>query len=153
LSYKAKIQRKKPSWIRARLGFHLPTLYVVNLESNPETQLSHIKGWEGDPRTFSRHLSPPNTRALETSRALHILARSNLRHRYNTSIVATPSIKSDKQDVGLYPTRGLNLGKTCVYLCRLITVEFAGSHNRSMSRKPSSMGIAGVKPRHQPSRI
>jgi hypothetical protein len=52
---------KKPSWIRTRLGFYLPTLYVVDLESNPETQPSHIKGWEGDPRasldTFRHH--PP----------------------------------------------------------------------------------------------
>jgi hypothetical protein len=41
----------------------------------------------------------------------------------------------------------LNLGKTCVSLCHLIAVEFAGSHMRSMIRKPSSMGIAGVEPR------
>jgi hypothetical protein len=40
-----------------------------------------------------------------------------------------------------------NLGKTCVSLCRLIAVEFAGSHKLFMSRKPSSMGIAGVEPR------
>jgi hypothetical protein len=65
-----------------------------------------------------------------------------------STIVATPSIKSDKQDVGLYPTRGPNRGKTYVSLCHLITVEFAGSHKLFMSRKPSSMGIAGVEP-HQ----
>jgi hypothetical protein len=35
-----------------------------------------------------------------------------------------------------------------VYLCfRLIAVEFAGSHKRSMNRKPANMGIAGVEPR------
>jgi hypothetical protein len=88
----------------------------------------------------------PSARILESS---PLSARSNLRHRCNSTIVATPSIKSDKQDVGLYPTRGPNLGKTCVSLCRLIAVEFAGSHKRSMIRKPSSMGIAGVEPRHQ----
>jgi hypothetical protein len=33
-------------------------------------------------------------------------------------------------------------------LCfRLIAVEFAGSHKRSMIRKPANMGIAGVEPR------
>jgi hypothetical protein len=36
-----------------------------------------------------------------------------------------------------------------VSLCfRLIAVEFAGSHNRSMNRKLTNMGIAGVEP-HQ----
>jgi hypothetical protein len=36
-----------------------------------------------------------------------------------------------------------------VSLCfRLIAVEFAGSHKRSMNRKPANMGIAGVEP-HQ----
>jgi hypothetical protein len=64
-----------------------------------------------------------------------------------STIVATSSIKSDKQDVGLYPTRGPNLGKTCVSQCRLIAVEFVGSHKLFMSQKPSSMGIAGVEPR------
>jgi hypothetical protein len=86
----------------------------------------------------------PSTRILESS---PLSTRSNLRHRCNTTIVTTPSIKSDKEDVGPYPTRGPNLGKTCVSLCRLIVVEFAGSHKRSMIRKPSSMGIAGVEPR------
>jgi hypothetical protein len=62
-------ERKKPSWIRTRLGFYLLTLYIVDLESNPETQPSHIKGWEGDPRTprhffATIHLS---TRNLESS--------------------------------------------------------------------------------------
>jgi hypothetical protein len=52
---------------------------------------------------------------------------------------------SDKQDVDYYPTRGPNLGKTCVSLCRLIAVEFAGSHKRSMIRKPSNMGIAWIE--------
>jgi hypothetical protein len=42
------------------------------------------------------------------------------------------------------------MGKTCVSLCRLIAVEFAGSHKRSMSQKPSSMDIAGVEPRQPP---
>jgi hypothetical protein len=36
---------------------------------------------------------------------------------------------------------------TLVTLCYLIAVEFIGSHIRSMNQKPSSMGIAGVKPR------
>jgi hypothetical protein len=64
----------------------------------------------------------------------------------NTIAVNTQAIKSDKQDVGRYPTRGPNLGKTYVSLCRLITVEFAGSPDRTMIRKPSSMGITGVEP-------
>jgi hypothetical protein len=139
LPCKVKIRGKKPSWIRTRLGFYLPTLYVVDLESNPETQPSHIKGWEGDRRTPLDTFSSPYTRALVTSRALHFSARSHLRHHCNTSTVATPSIKSDKQDVGLYPTRGPNLGKTCVSLRCLIAVEFTGSHKRSMSQKPSSI--------------
>jgi hypothetical protein len=141
LKYKAKTRRKRPSWIRIRLGFYLPSLYVDVLENNPETPPSPIKGWEGEPRRVDA-FPPPYTSVLESSSAFHLSARSNLRHRYNTSIVATSSIKSDKQDVGLYPTRGPNLGKTCVSLCRLIAIEFAGSHKRSMSRKPSSMGIA-----------
>jgi hypothetical protein len=33
-----------------------------------------------------------------------------------------------------------------LYFC-LIAVEFAGSHKRSMNRKPANMGIAGVEPR------
>jgi hypothetical protein len=37
---------------------------------------------------------------------------------------------------------------TLVTLCRLIAIEFVGSHMRSMIRKPSSMGIAGVEPYH-----
>jgi hypothetical protein len=63
----------------------------------------------------------PSARILES---FPLSARSNLSHRCNTTIVATLSIKSDKQDVGLYPTRGPNLDKTCVPLCRLIAVEF-----------------------------
>jgi hypothetical protein len=146
LSCKVKIRRKKPSWIRTRLGFYLPTLYVVDLESNPETQPSHIKGWEGDPRTSldtfaTIHLSARN---LESSPLFGYIQSTPSLY---TSIVVTPSIKSDKQDVGRYPTRELNLGKTCVFLRRLIAVEFAGSHRLSISRKPSSMGIAGVEPR------
>jgi hypothetical protein len=43
-SCKMKIRRKKSSWVRTRLGFYLRTLYIVDLENNPETQLSHIKG-------------------------------------------------------------------------------------------------------------
>jgi hypothetical protein len=31
------------------------TLYIVDLEINLESQPSHIKGWEGDPRT-ARHV-------------------------------------------------------------------------------------------------
>jgi hypothetical protein len=33
-------------------------------------------------------------------------------------------------------------------MCRLIAVDFAGSHKLFMSRKLSSMGIAGVEPCH-----
>jgi hypothetical protein len=42
----------------------------------------------------------------------------------------------------------VNLGKTSCAPRRLSTaVEFAGSHIRYIDRKPSSMGIAGLKPR------
>jgi hypothetical protein len=92
----------------------------------------------------------PGARILKSS---PLSARSNLRPRCNTTIVATPSIKSDKQDLGHYPTRGSNLGKTCVSLCRLIAVEFAGSRKHSMIRKPSSMGIVGVEPRQMVNKI
>jgi hypothetical protein len=34
-----------------------------------------------------------------------------------------------------------------LHLCRLIAVEFTGSHKLFMSRKPSSMGIVEVEPR------
>jgi hypothetical protein len=48
----------------------------------------------------------------------------------------------------------VNLGKTSCAPRRLSTaVEFAGSHMRSMNRKPSSVGIAGVEPRHQPTAV
>jgi hypothetical protein len=137
LACNARTRRTRPSRIRTRLGFHLPPLYVVNLESNPETQPSHINGWEGCPRvprnTFS--IIHPSARILERSTAV------------NTTVVNTQAIKSDKQDVGLYPTRESNLGKTCVPLCYLIAVEFAGSPDRTMIRKPSSMSIIGDKPR------
>jgi hypothetical protein len=118
------------------------------MEDNPETQPSPIKGWEGDPVAL-RHFSPSSTRALEFSRALHLRLDPIYALVVNTTILTTPSIKSDKQDVGYYPIRGSNIGKTCVSLCRLITIEFAGSHKRSMIRKPSSMGIAGVEPRQE----
>jgi hypothetical protein len=128
-------------------GLFKPTLSVFCLEENPETQPSPIKGWEGDP-VAARHFSPSSTRALEFLRDPHLRLDPIYALAVNTTIVITPSIKSDKQDVGHYPTRGPNLGKTCVSLCRLIAVEFVGSHMHSMIRKPSSMGIAGVEP-HQ----
>jgi hypothetical protein len=51
LAYTTRTRRRRPSRTRTRLGFNLPHLSVINLENNPETQPSHIKGWEGDPRT------------------------------------------------------------------------------------------------------
>jgi hypothetical protein len=89
----------------------------------------------------------PSARILKRS---PLSAKSNLGHCFNTTIVATPSIKSHKQDMGLYPSRGPNRGKTCVSLHRLIAIEFTGSHKRSMIRKPSSMGIAVVEPHQEP---
>jgi hypothetical protein len=84
---------------------------------------------------------------LEFLRAPHLRLDPIYAIAVNTTTVIAPSIKTDKQDIGHYPTRGPKLGKTCVSLRCLIAVEFAGSHKRSMIRKPSSMGIAGVEPR------
>jgi hypothetical protein len=131
-------------------GLFKPTLYVIGLENNPETQPLPIKGWEGDPAAI-RCLFPPSTRALDPSRAPHPRLDPIYALAINTTTVITPAIKSDKKDVGHYPTRGPNLGKTYVSLCRLIAVEFVGSHIRSMNQKPSSMGIAGVEPHHRAS--
>jgi hypothetical protein len=134
---------RRPSWIRFRLGF-IQTGSICTLlggqSRDPTFAYKRLRGrsCSGQMPFATIH---PSAQILESS---PLSARSNLRHRCNTTIVTTPSIKSDKQDIGLYPTRGPNLGKTCVSLCRLI----AGSHKRSMIRKPSSMGIAGVEPHH-----
>jgi hypothetical protein len=117
------------------------------VEDNPETQPLLINDWEGD-SVAERHFSPSSTQALEFSRVPHLRLDPIYALAVNTTIVTTPSINSEKQDIGRYPTRGPNLGKTCASLCRLIAVEFAESHKRSMIRKPSSMGIAGVEPHH-----
>jgi hypothetical protein len=133
---------RRPSRIRARLGF-IQTDSICTLlggqSRDPTFAYKRLGGRSCSGWTLFAiiHLS---ARILESS---PLSARSNLRPRCNTTIVTTPSIKSH------YPTRGPNLGKTCVSLCRLIAVEFAGSHKRSMIRKPSSMGIAGVEPRQQ----
>jgi hypothetical protein len=62
---------RRPSWIRARIGFIQIDSICTCLEDNPGTQPLPIKGWEGDP-VAARHFSPSNTRALEFSRALHL---------------------------------------------------------------------------------
>jgi hypothetical protein len=67
LAYTARTRRRRSSRIRKHLGFHLPPLSVVSLESNPETQPSHIKGWEGEPRTWldTFHLPPERSNPRE----------------------------------------------------------------------------------------
>jgi hypothetical protein len=110
--YTARTRRRRPSQIRTRLGFIQPHLSVVNLESNHETQPSHTKGWEGDPKTpldtFHLH---PSARILESSPTS---ARSNLCHRCKHLCCNTITIKSDKQDVGLYPSGGQTWVNSCV---------------------------------------
>jgi hypothetical protein len=68
LAYTARTRKIRPSQNQTRQGFNLPHLSVINLENNSETQPSHIKGWEGDPRTSLDTFST-STQALESSRA------------------------------------------------------------------------------------
>jgi hypothetical protein len=98
----ARTRSRRPSQTRTRLGFNLPHLSVINLENNPETQPSHIKGWEGDPRTALDTFSPPPPER-SNSRELITLARSNLCRHCAHLVVNNIAIKPDKQDVGCYP--------------------------------------------------
>jgi hypothetical protein len=111
LVYTTKTRRRRPSQTRIHLGFNLPHLSVINLGNNPETQPSHIKGWEGDPSSSLDTFPPPpersNPRELTST-------RSNLRHRCKHLRYNTIAIKSDKQDVGLYPPGGRIWINSCV---------------------------------------
>jgi hypothetical protein len=137
---------RRPNRIRTCLGF-TRTDSICNLLGEQSRDPTFAYKRLGRRSCRDRRLFPPSTRALESSRAPHPRLDPIYALAVNTPTVITPSIKSDKQDVGHYPIRGPNLSKTCVSLCRLIAVEFAGSYKRSMIRKPSSMGIAGVEPR------
>jgi hypothetical protein len=116
------------------------------LENNTETQPSPIKGWEGElvERDTVFHLPYPSARILESSSPS---ARSNLRPHCKCHHCNHPINKVKQAGCRSLPNKEPHLGKSCVSLCRLISVEFARSHMRSMIRKPSSMGIAGVEPR------
>jgi hypothetical protein len=74
----------------------------------------------------------PNLTGLRGTQITGSISYTLVTLAVNTTIVNTPTIKSDKQDVGHYPTRGPNLGKTYVSLCCLIAIEFAGSPDRTM---------------------
>jgi hypothetical protein len=70
-----------------------------------------------------------------------------MRHHYNTSNY-TSNTRSDKNDVGLYPSRGRTWVNPHVLLFLSKAIESASAHALSMNRKPLNMGISGVEPRH-----
>jgi hypothetical protein len=93
----------------------LPTnLYVTDLENNPETQPSHIKGWEGALEKilhfYHLHLS---AQILEsTSPWLDSIYIAIVAHLALNTI----AVKSDKQDVGCYPLISHKYRGSCVAL-------------------------------------
>jgi hypothetical protein len=96
---------RRSSQIRARLGF-IQTDSICTLlggqSRDPTFAYKRLGGRSCSGETLFAIIHP-GARILESSLPL---ARSNLCHRCNTTIITTSSIKSDKQDVGLYPTRG-----------------------------------------------
>jgi hypothetical protein len=96
---------RRSSQIRARLGF-IQTDSICTLlggQSRDATFAYKRLGGRSCSGETLFAIIHPGAQILESSSPS---ARSNLRHRCNTTIITTSSIKSDKQDVGLYPTRG-----------------------------------------------
>jgi hypothetical protein len=115
LGVQRRTRRTRPSQIRTCLGF-IRTASICNWlgeQSRDPTFAYKRLGWRS--RNLSRHFFTTIHLSACNFESSPPLARSNLRPRCNTSIVATPSIKSDKQDVGRYPSRGPNLGITRVF--------------------------------------
>jgi hypothetical protein len=79
LGKQCKTRRRRPSQIRTRLGF-IQTDSICNWlgEQSWDPTLAY-KRLGGRSENLSRHFSPPSTRALVISRALHLRARSHLR--------------------------------------------------------------------------
>jgi hypothetical protein len=80
LGVQCKTRRRRPSRIRTRLWF-TQTASICNWlgeqSRDPTFAYKRLGGRSENP---SRHFSPPSTRALVISRALHLRARSHLRH-------------------------------------------------------------------------
>jgi hypothetical protein len=86
---------RRPSWIRFRLGF-IQTGSICTLlggqSRDPTFAYKRLRGRSCSGWTLFTIIHP-GARILESS---PLSARFNLRHRCNTTIVATPSIKSNK---------------------------------------------------------
>jgi hypothetical protein len=63
LAYKQRLKESQLDKFLTRV-YSKPILSVLCLVDNPETQLSHIKGWEKGPEALDT-FSPPHAGALE----------------------------------------------------------------------------------------
>jgi hypothetical protein len=110
LGVQGKARRTRPSQIRTYLGF-IQTVFICNWlreqSRDPSFAYKRMRGRSSSPKTLFS-IFHPSAQTLDRSSSL---ARSNLRHHCNHAIEIIPAIKSDKQDIGRYPTRGPNLGK------------------------------------------